>query len=59
VHPYVLNRSKQKKNEEDMGLKLKRGLKIFFSKKLKQTIVHPLPVFFALLLYFLTFKEHL
>ncbi len=35
-----------------MRLKLERGLKIFFSKKLKQTIAHPLAVFSALLLYF-------
>jgi hypothetical protein len=35
VHPYVLNCSKQKKNEEDRGLKLKRGLKNIFFKKIE------------------------
>jgi hypothetical protein len=31
-----------------------RTLKVYFSKNLKQTIIHPLPksVFFAVLLYF-------
>jgi hypothetical protein len=32
-----------------MGLELKRGLELFFSKKLKQTIIDPLPMFFVLL----------
>jgi hypothetical protein len=39
-----------------MVLELERGLELFFSKKLKQAITHPL-VFSAPLL--LTFKEHL
>jgi hypothetical protein len=28
-----------------MGLNLEKGLELFFSKKLKQTITHPLLVF--------------
>jgi hypothetical protein len=42
--------SHRTKNEEDMGLELERNLELFFSKNLKLTIVHPLPVFSVLLL---------
>jgi hypothetical protein len=28
-----------------MELELEKGLKLFFSKNLKQTIIHPLPLF--------------
>jgi hypothetical protein len=35
-----------------MRLELEMGLELFFSKKLKQTITCPLPVFSAMLLYF-------
>jgi hypothetical protein len=35
-----------------MRLKLERGLGFFFSKKLKQTITHPLSMFSALVLCF-------
>ncbi len=35
-----------------MRLELEKGLELFFSKKLKQTITCPLPVFSAMLLYF-------
>jgi len=34
-----------------MELQLERGQKLYFKKKLKQTITHPLPVFSVLLLY--------
>jgi hypothetical protein len=34
-----------------MELQLERGQKLYFQKKLKQTITHPFPVFSALLLY--------
>jgi hypothetical protein len=40
------NRSKWTKNEENMGLELKRGVKLIFSKKLRQTITYPLFVSF-------------
>jgi hypothetical protein len=55
----VLNRSKQTKNDENMRLELLKGVKLFFPTLLKQTIIHPLLVFFALFFYFLTFKKHL
>ncbi len=39
-----------------MGLQLERGLELIFSKKLKQTITHLLPVFFSVPLLLVTFK---
>jgi len=35
-----------------MGLELRDMARAIFSKKLKQTITHPLPMFSVLLLYF-------
>jgi hypothetical protein len=35
-----------------MGLKLEKGLELFFQKNLKQTITQHFPVFSAFLLYF-------
>jgi hypothetical protein len=51
-HYQIFNHSKWSKNEEDMRLKLEKGLELFFQKYLKQTITHPFPVFSAFLLYF-------
>jgi hypothetical protein len=48
---------KRTQNEEDMGLKLMRGIRLFFLKKLKKTIAHPLFVFFCDAPLLLTFKE--
>jgi hypothetical protein len=40
-----------------MGLELKRGFEVFFSKKLKQIIIHPLPMFSTLFLYIWHWKN--
>jgi hypothetical protein len=40
-----------------MGLKLMRGIRLFFQKNLKKTIAHPLFVFFCDAPLLLTFKE--
>jgi len=53
VHPSRFKSLKcQIQNQEDMGLELERGLELFFQKKMKKNITCPLPMFFALLLYF-------
>jgi len=49
--PIEFETTQHTKNEEDMELQLERGQKLYFQKKLKQTITHPLPVFSVLLLY--------
>jgi hypothetical protein len=41
-----------------MGLELKRGLELFFQKKLKLTINHLLVVFFRIAPLLLMLKEH-
>ncbi len=51
-HYQIFNHSKRSKNEEDMRLKLEKGLELFFQKNLKQTITHPFQVFSTFLLYF-------
>jgi hypothetical protein len=51
AHHEVLNHLKQTKNEKNVWLELERGLQLFFQKKLKQNITHPLPLFAELLLY--------
>jgi hypothetical protein len=46
------NHSTPTKNEEILGLKIREITRAIFSKKLYQTIAHPLHVFSALLFYF-------
>jgi hypothetical protein len=47
-HPSGSKSLKKTRNERNMGLDRERGLEIFFSKQLKQTITHPLPCAFSL-----------
>jgi hypothetical protein len=47
---HILNHLKYIINDKNMGLKLEKGLELFFKKKLKQTITHPLLLFCVLLL---------